>query len=505
MSSDESTVTTYTYDSANRLLVSGSAGRLVSYTWDERGNLVSDSTFTYTYNAAGRMVQAESLTVTLVYTYNAQGLRVAQSVDGGVNSFVWDWASGIPEMLADGDNLYLVGHDTLGQSANGRWGYYLPDALGSIRQTTDDVGAVSGSREWTPFGVEVGRARGGLGYTGEWFDSYTEFNYLRARWYAPQVGRFTQRDLWPGIPVDPLTLNPYVYALANPVLYSDPSGYQSDSETGYINRLYDRYIKDVANRLNVRNLTNMSDNAFAAMIAAKMLMEDATIYADQQPKGIGRELSTLPVTFLRDWAIYWVEQRPPFNGEISWGPANIPLPLAVQNLEWWEQMHLNLGLNFEDLTTYYYHARDYNWMMEWMLGNEVNQLAFELQRDEGAVNQMALSILQSSLRAKQYYLKRSLSSGSYLTSREIQPTIFGCREPIPELSAYAIAMGIIHFREDNKTLYEVSGWKSRGSPWNWVEAIDGTAKALDLDITRYVDYIPYTKEEENKLLTLPIE
>ncbi|MDY7075865.1 MAG: hypothetical protein SXV54_02970, partial [Chloroflexota bacterium] len=108
---DETSVTTYTYDAANRLTSAGG----VSYNWDNRGNLVSDGTFTYAYNGAGRMVRAESLTVTLVYTYSAAGLRVAQSVDGDATSFVWDWASGIPEMLSEGDNLYLVGHETLGQ------------------------------------------------------------------------------------------------------------------------------------------------------------------------------------------------------------------------------------------------------------------------------------------------------------------------------------------------------------------------------------------------------
>ncbi|MCP4537121.1 MAG: hypothetical protein GY832_08230, partial [Chloroflexi bacterium] len=112
---------------------------------------------------------------------------MAQSVDGDASSFMWDWASGIPEMLADGDNLYLIGHDTLGQSANGAWDYHLPDALGSIRQTTDDVGTVSGSREWTPFGVEVGAAQAGLGYTGEWGDTSVGLQYLRARWYDVQV------------------------------------------------------------------------------------------------------------------------------------------------------------------------------------------------------------------------------------------------------------------------------------------------------------------------------
>ncbi len=149
---------------------------------------------------------------------------------------IWDWASGIPEMLTDGDNLYLVGHDTLGQSTNGEWGYYLPDALGSIRQTTDDVGAVSGSREWTPFGVEVGTARGGLGYTGEWLDSYTEFNYLRARWYIPQAGRFSSPDTIVPDFLSPQSINRYAYVLGNPIIYIDPSGHKAyiycDKSTG---------------------------------------------------------------------------------------------------------------------------------------------------------------------------------------------------------------------------------------------------------------------------------
>ncbi|MCP4596585.1 MAG: RHS repeat-associated core domain-containing protein [Neptuniibacter sp.] len=117
----------------------------------------------------------------------------------------------------------------MGQSANGAWGYYLPDALGSIRQTTDDVGAVSGSREWTPFGVEVGAARGGLGYTGEWLDGSIDLQYLRARWYDVQVGRFTRKDPWLGSRSQPQTLHKYVYAKNDPINELDPSGFCSQS------------------------------------------------------------------------------------------------------------------------------------------------------------------------------------------------------------------------------------------------------------------------------------
>jgi YD repeat-containing protein len=147
---DGTAVTTYTYDAANRLLVAGAPGHSVAYTWDARGNLLADGTFTYTYNAAGRMVRAESLTATLVYTYNADGLRVARSQSvasvESVDTFTWDWAtpstgSGqapVPELLSDGDSLYLIGYDTLGwQRGDGLapseaegWTFVLPDALG---------------------------------------------------------------------------------------------------------------------------------------------------------------------------------------------------------------------------------------------------------------------------------------------------------------------------------------------------------------------------------------
>ncbi|MCD4739237.1 MAG: hypothetical protein K8R89_08260, partial [Anaerolineae bacterium] len=72
------------------------------------------------------------------------------------------------------------------------WTYVLPDALGSVRQTVDAAGAVVRAREWTPFGVAVGESTAGLGYTGEWFDADVGLEYLRARWYRPGTGRFTQ-------------------------------------------------------------------------------------------------------------------------------------------------------------------------------------------------------------------------------------------------------------------------------------------------------------------------
>jgi hypothetical protein len=100
------------------------------------------------------MVRAESVTATLVYTYTVNGLRIAQAdvAYAGAQTYVWDWASGVPEMLSDGDSLYLVGYDTLGWEEGSSWTFALPDALGSVRQETSITGTVVMTREWTPFG-----------------------------------------------------------------------------------------------------------------------------------------------------------------------------------------------------------------------------------------------------------------------------------------------------------------------------------------------------------------
>ena len=54
----QTAVTTYTYDTADRLTNVGG----VAYTWDERGNLRHNGTLTFTYDGAGRLVAAAGVT-----------------------------------------------------------------------------------------------------------------------------------------------------------------------------------------------------------------------------------------------------------------------------------------------------------------------------------------------------------------------------------------------------------------------------------------------------------
>ncbi|NES95922.1 MAG: hypothetical protein F6K32_11930 [Desertifilum sp. SIO1I2] len=53
----------------------------------------------------------------------------------------------------------------------------------------------------------------------------TYLDYLRARYYDPFVGRFISADAYEGTLNDPMSLHDYLYAHANPVVNTDPSGY----------------------------------------------------------------------------------------------------------------------------------------------------------------------------------------------------------------------------------------------------------------------------------------
>ena len=62
-------------------------------------------------------------------------------------------------------------------------------------------------------------------YCGEYYDSEIEQIYLRARYYDPSLGRFTQQD-----PAMADGNNWYVYCSNNPINYKDPTGYWEEGD-----------------------------------------------------------------------------------------------------------------------------------------------------------------------------------------------------------------------------------------------------------------------------------
>ena len=92
------------------------------------------------------------------------------------------------------------------------------------------------SYDYDSFGVEKNPSdedSNPFRYCGEYYDVETGTYYLRARYYDPRIGRFTQQDrvnyVKNKLPngnevIDPLSLNLYVYCVNSPLMLCDLSG-----------------------------------------------------------------------------------------------------------------------------------------------------------------------------------------------------------------------------------------------------------------------------------------
>ena len=117
--------------------------------------------------------------------------------------------------------------------------FFHTDHLGSTRVVTDAVGEVFEKIDYLPFG-EIFRddvVNNGTDfdkhrnkYTGQVFDYTTGLYYYGARYYDPEIGRFTQADTIVPEPLDGQTFNRYTYVNNNPYKFVDPSGHNPVEE-----------------------------------------------------------------------------------------------------------------------------------------------------------------------------------------------------------------------------------------------------------------------------------
>jgi RHS repeat-associated protein len=153
-------------------------------------------------------------------------------VGGVTTEYVLDVAGGLPEVIVattgEASTRYVqVQGQVLARQDSGAWTYILPDHLGSVRQLVGSDSQVDLTQSFDPFGVLFETSGSGVsdfGYTGEWWDAEAELLYLRARYYDSYLNRFISKDVFPGHPDSPQSLNGWSYAGNNPVRYTDPSG-----------------------------------------------------------------------------------------------------------------------------------------------------------------------------------------------------------------------------------------------------------------------------------------
>ena len=171
------------------------------------------------------------------YRYNGDNLMVERT-EGGVTTRYYydDRAKIMAEGKLDGDGSITITasyvHDDYGkllarQVPGQGMQYYVSNGHGDITEIRDAQGNVLNRYTYDIWGnplVQEERVPNIFRYSGEYWDSATKLQYLRARWYDPSIGRFINEDTYEGELGNPLTMNLYTYVQNNPLKYIDPSG-----------------------------------------------------------------------------------------------------------------------------------------------------------------------------------------------------------------------------------------------------------------------------------------
>ena len=116
------------------------------------------------YDSANRLILVTS------DQYNGLGDRLGQTVNDVTTSYTLDLNTGLTQVLDDGTNIYTYGLGRISQTDNSTAEYFLGDALGSVRQMTDQAGVISFGQDYDPYGAVThtsGVSQTDYGFTGE--------------------------------------------------------------------------------------------------------------------------------------------------------------------------------------------------------------------------------------------------------------------------------------------------------------------------------------------------
>jgi RHS repeat-associated protein len=235
-----SKTTTYKYNAADQLLSTLQGTIKTTFVYGKNGNLAKRTQGTavtsYTYNFANELISVANGTTTANYMYNGDGFRVAKGVTTGTTTNTTQYVLSptrlpqvMEEITASGttDNLYgtsLLASSVL--SSPDSPSYYSYDGQGNVRNVTNSSGSVLVQESYNPFGTlrKVSGSPTEFQFNGQQTDPEDGLIYMRGRYYDATTGRFIMRDIDPGNPAIPQTLNQYVYSNNNPISLADPAG-----------------------------------------------------------------------------------------------------------------------------------------------------------------------------------------------------------------------------------------------------------------------------------------
>ena len=242
----DSNSTDYVYDNNDRLISASNNGSIsASYSYDNQGNTISTTknglTTNYSYNALNQLTQSGSTQ----YSYDIDGIRSSKTTAGISTTYITDhnrdYAQVVEESNGSSSTNYTYG-DTLISStgtsgSNTGTSYFLKDAQGSTKALANSNGTITDTYSYSAYGEtssKTGTTANNYLYAGEQYDQDLGQYYNRARYYNPSIGRFSQQDSYEGNNQEPASLHKYLYANNDPMMYTDPSGHDSEIELSIV-------------------------------------------------------------------------------------------------------------------------------------------------------------------------------------------------------------------------------------------------------------------------------
>jgi RHS repeat-associated protein len=220
------------YDAASQISTAG-------YTHDPRGRVTAAPGRTFTWDGASRLTAVGGATLAytglgdlLTRTEGAATVRFHHNPALGMAPVVAEQDAATGRMLRyyvwtpGGRLLYLIDAEH-GNAVR----FFHFDPSGNTLALTDAAGEVTDAWAYDPYGrilARTGTSAQPFTFAGAWGvrqeGADGTLYHMRARHYDAMTGRFLSPEpVWPQID-SPKALNPYQYAAADPVRFSDPSG-----------------------------------------------------------------------------------------------------------------------------------------------------------------------------------------------------------------------------------------------------------------------------------------
>lgn len=328
---ENGSVTNYSYNALNQLVLKNDIQGETTYRYDKRGNLtkVLENGMIeneYIYGAINKLEKALNSNGEIAeYIYNGLGHRVGREQGEMVTlsrevlensldpikslemyeinptskiDYILDLTRGYNNLLQkrgeSGTQSYFWDGKVAGMLDAETEGYYLNDEMGSVIRFADDAGNIKQSYGYDEFGQDLYFNQGSIqpfGYTGYQYDSVADTYYAQAREYRSVDSRFCARDLVAGATNMPITLNRYTYCFNNAMALVDLNGaWPSISDIG-------NGLKNIGTGV-VNKVTQLGNEAWEA---AKSFGEDvytsAVDFGNSVKKTAGEIASSIGETY----------------------------------------------------------------------------------------------------------------------------------------------------------------------------------------------------------------